>query len=510
MLMHGLLLDGATRHPDRDCFHWVDRNRGLTYGEAAELMGDFAGLLHELGVRPGDRVTIFANNGLDYLMAMFGAWQIGAIAALVNVKLVDELDYYFQDHTPTVVIYTHDMAEKVMAAAANMPGIRALVCMDGPQQGAVSLPDMLAAKLNAPGIASDEIAIAHLAYTSGTTGKPKGAGLRHEPTVRAIRVIAERLRITGKDISFGPTALSSSYQLVGNLLPQLSKGAAINVMGRWTRETGFAALKARGATMLIANPPVLADYLDQSRASGERVASLRMGLSGGGPVPPTLKAAWTAELSLPLVESYGQSELGGFVALGYPSLAESDPTSCRTGPALPDKDVRILSPEGTEVPVGTVGEIVLTGGFMAGYWGKPDKSAEVLRNGFLMTGDIGTMDAEGAITMLGRRSELMRIGDRSWYPRDIEEALCAIATIRDAALVGVPGDNGLRLVAAVMLSGVGPLDAAACKTHLSNTTSYDIDFLKIVVVKEMPMTPTGKIAKAELTQMLGSGTDVQN
>ncbi|MBO9101189.1 MULTISPECIES: AMP-binding enzyme [unclassified Rhizobium] len=102
------------------------------------------------------------------------------------------------------------------------------------------------------------------------------------------------------------------------------------------------------------------------------------------------------------------------------------------------------------------------------------------------------------------------VGDRSWYPRDIEEALCAIATIRDAALVGVPGDNGLRPVAAVMLSGVGPLDAAACKTHLSNTTSYDIDCLKIVVVKEMPMTPTGKIAKAELTQMLGSGTDVQN
>ncbi|MBM7049234.1 acyl--CoA ligase [Rhizobium lusitanum] len=510
MLMHGLLLDGAARHPDRDCFHWVDRNRGLTYGEAAELIGDFAGLLHELGVRHGDRVTIFAHNGLDYLLAMFGAWQIGAIAALVNVKFADELDYYFQDHTPTVVIYTHDMGEKVMAAAANTPGIRALVCMDGPQQGAASLPDMLAAKFKAPGVASDEDAIAHLAYTSGTTGKPKGAGLRHEPTVRATRVIAERLRITGNDISFGPTALSSSYQLVGNLLPQLSKGAAINIMGRWTAETGFAALKARGATMLIANPTVLTDYLDQSRASGERVNSLRMGLSGGGPVPPTLKAAWAEELSLPLVESYGQSELGGFVALGYPSLAESDPISRRIGPALPDKDVRILSPEGTEVPVGTVGEIALTGGFMAGYWGKPEKTAEVLRNGFLLTGDIGTMAADGAITILGRRSELLRIGKQSWYPRDIEEALCTIATIRDAALVGVLGENGLRPVAAVTLSGTGALDAAACKTHLLNTTNYDIDRLEIVVVEEMPMTPTGKIAKAELTHRLGGGTKAQN
>jgi long-chain acyl-CoA synthetase len=509
MLMHGLLLDGAARHPDRDCFHWVDRNLGLTYGAAARRMADFAGLLHELGTRPGDRVTIFAHNGLDYLMAMFGAWQIGAVAALVNVKFAEELGYYLHDHSPTVVIYTHDMGPQVMAAAADAPGIRALLCMDGPQPGAVSLPDMLAAKFTAPPMASDEDAIAHLAYTSGTTGRPKGAGLRHEPTVRAARVIAERLRITGRDISFGPTALSSSYQLVGNLLPQLSKGAAINVMGRWTAETGLAAIKARGATMLIANPPILTDYLDQCRASGTSAASLRLGLSGGGPVPPTLKTAWAKELSLPLVESYGQSELGGFVALGYPNLAEIDPGSRRIGPMLPDKDVRILSPVGAEVPVGTVGEIALTGGFMAGYWGKPEKTAEVLHNGFLMTGDIGTMDADGVITMLGRRSELLRIGGQSWYPRDIEEALCTITTIRDAALVGVPGKDGLRPVAAVTLQGTAALDAAACKTRLLTVTDYDIDRLEIVVVQEMPMTPTGKIAKAELAQKLGRTTSAR-
>lgn len=502
MLMHGLLLDGAERHPERDCFHWVDRDRGLSYGAAAESMGDFAGALHSLGVKPGDRVTVFAHNGLDYLLAMFGAWQLGAIAALVNVKFADELDYYFADHTPTVVIYTHDMHDKVRAAVAKAPSIRALVCMDGPMEGAVALPELLAARLRAPGVATDEEAIAHLSYTSGTTGKPKGACLRHEPTVRAARVIGERLRISKDDVSFGPSALSSSYQLVGNILPQLSKGAAINVMGRWTAENGFAALERRKATMLIGNPPVLTDYLEAARTQGRNVPTLRMSMSGGGPVPPVLKAAWIEELKLPLVESYGQSELGGFVALGYPSLGQSEAGSRRIGPPLPDKDVRIRDLDDRIVPTGTVGEIVLRGGFMAGYWGKPEKTAEALRDGWLCTGDIGVMDEDGYVTMLGRRSELIKVGEQSWYPRDVEEVLAEIEPIRLAALVGIAGDAGTRPVAAVTLAGAGALDQDRCKAALRARTPYEIDRLEIVVVDEMPMTPTGKIAKAELAQRL--------
>ena len=503
MLMHGLLLDGAERHPDRDCFHWVDRDRGLSYGAAAVAAADFAGAFHHLGVRPGDRISIVAHNGLDYLLAMFGAWQIGAIAALVNVKFADELDYYFADHTPTLVVYTHDLGDKVRAAAAKIPEIRALVCMDGPQEGAQSLPGLLAAHFRAPGIASDEDAIAHLSYTSGTTGKPKGACLRHEPTVRATRAIAERLRIGKDDVSFGPSALSSSYQLVGNLLPQLSKGAAINVMGRWTAETGFAALERRRATMLIANPPFLTDYLDEARRHGRGVASLRMGLSGGGPVPPVQKSRWYHERRLPLVESYGQSELGGFVALGYPTLAETDPDSRRIGPALPDKEVRIVDLEDRPLPHDLKGAIAIRGGYMTSYWNRPEKTAEALRDGWLHTGDIGTIDADGYITMLGRRSELLNFAGTSWYPRDVEEALALVEPIRLAALVGVPGDDGLRPVAAVTLSGAGALDIERAKAVLRQRTPYDIDRLEIVVVDEMPMTPTGKIAKAELAQRLG-------
>jgi acyl-coenzyme A synthetase/AMP-(fatty) acid ligase len=134
---------------------------------------------------------------------------------------------------------------------------------------------MLAAGLPAPPDPGDETAIAHLSYTSGTTGKPKGACLRHEPTVRASRCIGERLRLRPGDVSFGPSALSSSYQLVANLLPPLAVGAAINVMRFWTREGGYDALTARGAISLVANPPILDDVLQEARRRGGPPPSLR-------------------------------------------------------------------------------------------------------------------------------------------------------------------------------------------------------------------------------------------
>jgi long-chain acyl-CoA synthetase len=496
MLMHQLIRDGAVRRPDQICFHWVDRDRTLTFAQAAEAIEGAAGMLHHVGVGQGDRVTVFAHNGMDYLVSMFACWRIGAISALVNVKFADELDYYLADHQPSLVIYTHDMGAAVRRAVATLKKAPLLICMDGPQEGAESLPDLLAAGFPAPADPADETAIAHLSYTSGTTGRPKGACLAHEPTMRATRCIAERLRITAYDVSFGPTALSSSYQLVGNLLAPLHRGATVNVMGRWTPETGYDALERAGATMFVANPTYLTDILEVSRARGRAPKSLRFGMSGGGPVPKTLKLAWRDELRLPLVESYGQSELGGFVALGEPVLL-SDESLGAVGRPLPDKDVRIQDAEGTEVAPGELGEICLAGGFMTGYWGRPEKTAETLRNGFLHTGDAGTMDTDGAVTMRGRFAELIKVAGRTWFPRDVEEALAALDGVREAAVVGLPdpeiGDRPLAFV-----TGDVGLDPERLKAAIVPLVDYDLSPLEIRRIDRFPMTPTGKIAKAEL------------
>jgi acyl-CoA synthetase (AMP-forming)/AMP-acid ligase II len=503
MLMHQVLIDGAARRPDQLALHWVDRDVALTYEQAVAGMEHMAGALASLGIGPGDRVTIFAHNGMDYLLAMFGAWRIGAIAALVNVQFANELDYYLADHTPTAVIYTHDMVDAVKRAAKRVRTVRHLICVDGPQEGALSLPELMMAQFRAPADPGNESAIAHLAYTSGTTGKPKGACLAHEPTLRAAKCIAERLRIVGTDSSFGPTALSSSYQLVANLLPPLSCGAGVHVMGKWTQATGWAALEKTQASVLVANPTLLSQVLAESRSQGRIPGRLRAGLSGGGPVPPTLKRAWRDELRVPLVESFGQSELGGFMALGFPELVLEDALLPRVGPALPDKEVRIVDSNRMPLPPGWIGEIELRGGFMTGYWGRPDKTAEIIGTGWLRTGDLGLIDRDGFITMRGRRCELIETDGVLWFPRDVEEAFCQIEGVAQAALVGVADAmHGQRPHAFVTALPGFSLGAEALKAAIVGRVSYDTAPLRVSVVADLPMTPTGKIAKGELVARL--------
>jgi long-chain acyl-CoA synthetase len=248
--------------------------------------------------------------------------------------------------------------------------------------------------------------------------------------------------------------------------------------------------------------------LVQSRLHGRPPRGLRLGLSGGGPVPLALKRSWREELRLPLVESYGQSELGGFVALGHPEVLPDS----RLGPVgrpLPDKEVRVLDAGGTELPIGNIGELCVRGGFMKGYWGKPEKTAEALRGGWLHTGDAGTMDAEGYVTMRGRFSELISVGGRTWFPRDVEEALCSVPTVQAAAVVGLPDrEFGNRPLAFVITEGT-EFDPAALKESVQALLPYDLKPLEIQRVRDFPMTPTGKIAKAELRDQAMGGRIVR-
>jgi acyl-coenzyme A synthetase/AMP-(fatty) acid ligase len=291
-------------------------------------------------------------------------------------------------------------------------------------------------------------------------------------------------------------------------LPPLAVGGTIAVMGRWTRQTGWDALAATGATAFVGNPVVLTDLLEESELRGRLPSPLRFGLSGGGPVPPTLKRAFRDELKLPLVESYGQSELGGFFALGFPKLEPDDDKLLRVGPALPDKEVAILTSADTPAALGRIGEISLRGGFMVGYWGKPDKTEAATRGGWLRSGDLGVLDADGFVTMRGRRSELVTVEGVDWFPRDVEEALAAEPGVSLAALVGVTTLAGTAPIAFVTLKPGARLDPAILKAAIAGKVPYDVRPMEIRLAEELPMTPTGKIAKATLADLAAQSMPV--
>ncbi len=219
-------------------------------------------------------------------------------------------------------------------------------------------------------------------------------------------------------------------------------------------------------------------------------------------MPPELKQSLRDTLGFPLCESYGQSELGGFVGLWAPDQPITDDRLVSCGRPLPDKEVRVLDDDGSEVPTGELGELCLRGGFMAGYWNRPEKTAETLRDGWLHTGDLGFIDAEGFVFMRGRLSERLTVGGAHWYPRDVEEVLMRHPSVREAALVGLPDPTlGQRPVAFVTARDGYVPDTQSLVEFAAQGLGHPVPSMTVEVLDSMPMTPTGKISKAQLLAM---------
>ncbi|MFQ5625384.1 MAG: class I adenylate-forming enzyme family protein [Methyloligellaceae bacterium] len=490
----------AWRLPDKTFLYWSDKDRSLTYAEGEQVSDQVAGALAALGVEKGDRVGIFAHNGLDYVMAMFGAWKLGAISTHISVLHAENLPYFVNDAEPKVFIYTGDMHEVIERNRAQMPSVAHYICYDGEKPGSQDWSALLEQAPNPPVVDVDDQAPAHLSYTSGTSGKPKGAVLRHGYTARAAHCIAERVGMTSADVTLGPSSLSSSYHLVANLLPGIHRGVAIGVMTRWDAATAWEEMDRRGVTIFPSNPLLLTEILDESRERGGKPHALRAGLSGGAPVPPDLKQAYQNELGVFLIESYGQSELGGFVALGRAQREEGERLAA-IGPSLPDKEVRIVNEDGDEVPIGEPGEMVLRGGFMWGYWKKPENTAEVLRDGWLHTGDMGRMDSEGYISMLGRWSERIVSAGKVIFPRAMEEALFRHPAVQYVAVIGkADAELGQIPKAIVSLRAGKHATPAELLAHCHADVGAEHSPALVEVIPEMPMTPTGKISKAALQE----------
>lgn len=491
------------RTPDATYLRWSDRGRTLTFAELDQLSAKAAGALRSIGVEAGDRVGLLAHNGLDYLVAMFGAWRLGAISAHISVMTGHELADYASACTPKVLVYTHDLFDAVDRDRRAMTSITNYLCMDGEQPGALAWADVVAAAEPLPIQNFDASLPFHLSFTSGSTGRPKGAVLAQEPTVRATACIAERLGLMPHDSSLGATSPASSYGLVAHWLPGLHRQMTVGLRKAWDVAAVFDDIEANGVTYLASNPPQLKDLLMECRTRGRSPSSLQLVVSGGEAVPTELKRAYFDELGIAFCESYGQSELGGFVGLARRTRPTDDLLGA-VGEPLPDKEVRVLNDSDVEVAAGEPGELCIRGGYMWGYWNEPDKTAAAVRDGWLHTGDLGRMAPSGHITTLGRYSERIDTPTGVVLPRPIEEALAECSpSVRHVAVV--PGPTGPRAVVAPW-PDAPPVDAdellAAYRARPS-ATGTDQRLSDIVVIDAMPMTSTGKLDRVALRSAYG-------
>jgi len=501
-----------------------------TYGELREEIARVANGLSKLGVGHGDRVAIVLPNCPEHIVAFYAVLRLGAIVVEHNPLYTDrELRHQFDDHGAKVAIAWNKVAGTILNFPSDvavetvvhvditrsMPATtrlalrlpitkaresRAALTVTEPVAGGVDWQTLLKSKYlpnDAPKPTLDDIAV--LQYTSGTTGTPKGAILTHR-NLRANAMQGEAwvpgLR-KGEEVFYGVLPMFHAYGLTLCLTFAMSIGARLVLFPKFDEKLVLDAMLKSPATFLPAVPPI---YERLAKAAAKRKISLsgiRFAISGAMSLPIEIVTTWEKATGGLLVEGYGMTETSP-VALGNPIAPTRRPGT--VGVPFPSTDMRIVDPDDVSVDRGVdeEGELLIRGPqVFSGYWNRPNETAETLTaDGWLRSGDLAKVSADGFVTIVDRRKELIITGGFNVSPTEVETALLSHPSVADAAVVGLPSSRGGEDVAAVVVLATGAtLDVAAlrehCRKHLS---AYKVP-KTIVARDELPRSLIGKVLR---------------
>jgi long-chain acyl-CoA synthetase len=462
---------------------------------AARTAAAAAGLRDEFGLSPGDRVAILMRNRPEYLEALYGIWHAGLVAVPVNARLHrEEIAYLLEDSGTSVVVADADHADDVDDA----------VIAPGEQW------ERITASAPAPLADREPDDPAWLFYTSGTTGKPKGATLTNRNLLQmSLSYYADIDPVMPQDCILHAAPLSHGAGLYG--LPHVARGA-VSVLPESSGGEEIAALLGRWPGMsFFAAPTMVKRLAGDAAIEAADLSNLKTIIYGGAPMYLADLEDALARFGPRLAQIYGQGETPMTItALSKADHADEDHPRWRdrmqsVGLARTDTEVRVVGDDERELPAGEVGEIVVRGDVvMAGYWNQPEATAETLRGGWLYTGDLGSFDDEGYLTLRDRSKDLIISGGMNIYPREVEEALLNHAGVREAAVVGGPHPEWGETVVAFVV----PVDADAPpsvedlgQTCLDRIARYkrprDYRF-----VDSLPTNNYGKVVKRELQDRL--------
>ncbi|MEA2902484.1 MAG: long-chain acyl-CoA synthetase [Actinomycetota bacterium] len=498
-----LLADSAARHPSRPALVAGDTTLGFAKLDA--FARTFAGVLADLGVRPGEHVALLLPNVPQFTVAYFGAHYAGTPVVPLNVLLTaDELAYHLEDSQATVVVAWESFLGPLQEAVARVGTVRHVIVVRADLTD-LSAPDgcrnlvalmAAAAPVATPHpTAADDTAV--VLYTSGTTGQPKGAELTHANLVSNARAAAGLVDLDESTVALVALPLFHAFGMTVMHNAVLSVGGSLVLVPRFNAPGVLQLMSHHRVTFLGGVPTMFMALLEAAPADCD-LPSLRWCVSGGAPMPASVMAEFEARFGVTLLEGYGLSETSPAVSFTVPDRPR---TPGSIGYPLPGVDVRLVDDGGHVVTApDTAGEIQVRGpNVMKGYWRNPSATAEAVVDGWFHTGDIGMTDADGALRIVDRKKDLIIRAGYNVYPREVEGVLHLHPAVALAAVVGVPDRRRGEEVKAVVTLKPGttatPTEIVAfCRRHLA---SYK--YPRLVEVRDsMPLGPTGKILKNEL------------
>ncbi len=510
MLLRDNLAHNARIHPRRTALS--SGNIHISYADLLDRVRRYASALAALGVGKGDRVAILSQSTPSYVELLFAVTQIGAVLVPLNpLSVAREHGTILRDAAARFLLFTEGFEDTVTALRPALPDRLELLRID---RGGEGCPGLLEggrgdAALPLAHVAVSESDIALQIYTSGPSGQPRGAMLSHENLMAASASAALELGLSRNDVFLSCT-LFPFMAGIGRLLRFLYLGGRIVIRNDFDPEEVLRSIERNRITHVLLTPTMMAQILALPSADRFNLATLRTVLYGGPSLPLDLLKRAIRFFGCDMVQSYGQVESCGVLTFLPPedhSLDESSPYMRRlisVGKEAIGVEVRVVNEEGREVLPGQVGEVIARGkNIFAGYYRDPAYSAEVLRNGWLYTGDVASIDEEGYLILLDRKRDTLMIGGIPVSPREIENVLAEHPSVGEVAVVPRPHFIlGEIPVAIVVPKEGGQADADSLLDHCRRNMSPFKVPQAIEFSSSLPRNSAGKVLKAKLKERI--------
>ena len=486
------LVASAARIPDRAAA--ITDEDTMTYAELDAASARLATLLEREGIGAGDRVGVMLPNIAAAPITYYGIWRLGAIAVPMNPLMQGrEVQFYLSNTDAKALIGSSGFA-RAATEGAESAGAKLWLVDDA--ELARLTADLPAVASPAERADSDTAVVLH---TSGTTGTPKGAELTHGSLGSNQEVILRRLvKMTDEDVVLACLPLFHVFGMTCAMNAAIAAGAGLSLMARFDPAKAIERIRRDRVTVLEAVPTMYSALLSVAdQFPSDATASLRTCVSGGAALPVAVLNDFEKAFDAMILEGYGLSETSPAVTFNHP---DAERRAGSIGTPIEGVQVRLVDPDGKEVPTGTAGEIQVKGpNVMKGYWNLPDATAEAIKDGWFSTGDIAVADKDGYFYVVDRKKDLIIRGGYNVYPREVEEALHEHPAVAAVVVIGIPHESlGEEVGAAVVLKDGASAEPEELKQFVKGRVAAYKYPRRIWFVDSLPTGPTGKLLRREV------------
>jgi long-chain acyl-CoA synthetase len=503
LTLASILAESAVRHADRPAVVLGDLR--LTYAQLWGHALQYAAVLREKGVGPGDKVAMLLPNTPHFPLTYFGTLALGAVAVPVHALLkAEEISYVLEDSGAKVLVCAAPLLGEGVKGA-ELAGIPVLAVMDG---GDATLERIDAAALSATPIetlvAREPDHTAVILYTSGTTGTPKGAEITHlNVTMNVLASATYSFDITKEDVVLGCLPLFHTFGQTCCMNTAFFVGASVVMLPRFDGAAALELLAKESCTIFMGVPTMYVGLLEAAKTSEHR-PKLKSALSGGAALPVPVLEKFHSVFGTEVLEGYGLTEtspVATFNQVGFP------PKPGTVGKAIWGVEVEVARAEVEDtielLATGELGEIVVRGhNVFKGYLNKPDATKAAIVDGWFRTGDLGTKDADGYVSIVDRKKDMVIRGGYNIYPREVEEALLRHPAVGQVAVIGLPDPQYGEEVCAVVVKD--PAGGEITEQELSAWSKTKLAAYKyprrVIFTDAFPLGPSGKVLKRELVE----------